>query len=803
METRDFKSYINPKSKDNMRKIFTKTTRRHLAHWLVCLTLLALPAIAQAFVIDNLKYTITDEAKNEVSVSADATELIKNVTIPAEVEYEGVKYKVTSIAKEGFWTSFQLTAIDIPNSITTIGEFAFAYCEALKTIDIPNSVTFIGGHAFEDCIGLETINISPSCPIETIEENTFAGCTSLKSFRIPDSVTYIKSYAFHNCTEITEIIIPNSVKSFNMFSFAYCEKLTSITLPNHIKALDLCLFEGCKSLTSLTIPDSVVSIDAGAFDYCESLTRIVIPNSVKTIGERAFFLCTNLSYVYIPKSVSTIHKGAFEGCPKLEDPEHPENAIYCEVEEEPEDWVLFYSYEYNGLGSRMPLNVVWASAGTLGQTFVIDNLKYTITDDVKNGVSVSANSTELSGDVVIPAEVEYEGVKYTVTSIAQEGFQECAGLTSIDIPNTVTSIGRKAFYECRSLTTANIPDSITAIEGEVFFFCENLKSITIPSNVTSIGEFAFAYCSKLAQLEIPNSVTSIDGSAFGECVSLHLLEIPESVKHIGPTAFHDCEYLTIIIEDSTSLVLDEGALSDVKMVLYKNKEEYLIDEPFIYGDKEKEHLIGYFGTDSVITIPNTVKYIEENVFRRSKATSITIPNSVTYIGKNAFNFCSMLTSITIPNSVTSIDTEAFSYCKNLTNVQIPKSVAQIGANAFYGCEKLVDDEQPKQAIYCDLKEKPEGWDVTWNYFKYDGTLCHTFWNEKASLSTNASPVITKIYASEGTIIIEGFTGDISVFNPAGQLILRRTIAEPYTEIPVVAGLYIVKAGETSERVIVR
>ncbi len=568
METKDSNGNINPKSKNNMRKLFTKTTRRHLAHWLVCLTLLALPAIAQAFVIDNLKYTITDEAKNEVSVSADTTELIGNVTIPAEVEYEGVKYTVTSIAKEGFWANFQLTAIDIPNSITTIGEFAFYACEALKTIDIPNSVTFIGGHAFENCIGLETINISPSCPIETIEENTFAECTSLTSFRIPDSVTYIKSYAFHNCAEITEIIIPNSVRSFNMFSFAYCGKLTSITLPNHIKYLDLCLFEGCKSLTSITLPDSLVVIDAGVFDYCESLTRIVIPDSVKLIGQRAFFQCTNLSYVYIPKSVSTIQEGAFEGCPKLEDPEHPENAIYCEVEEEPEDWVLFYGYEFQGLGPKLSLNVVWASAGTLGQTFAIDNLKYTITDDVKNGVSVSANSTELSGNVTIPAEVEYEGVKYTVTSIAKEGFQECAELTSINIPNTVTAIG---------------------------------------------------------------------------------------------------------------------------------------------------------------------------------------------------------------------------------------------PNAFYGCDKLADNKYPKQAIYCNIKEneKPEGWDETWNYYKYDGTLCNTYWMEEASLPTDGSTDLAKIYESEGAIIVENFTGEICLFTPAGQSILRRTATAPYTEIPVKAGLYIVKAGGVTKSVIVR
>lgn len=528
-----------------MNKLFTKTARRHLTHWFACLTILAFPAIAQAFVIDSLEYKVTDEAKNEVALTAYAIGLSGDVTIPAEVEYEGVKYKVTSI-----------------------GEYAFQYCIGLKTIDIPNSISSIGKYAFENCEGLETINISPSSPIKRIEDNTFNLCTSLTSITIPDSVTYIGSYALSSCEKLTEITVPNSVTFIDQFAFAYCGNLTSITLPNTINTLSLCLLEGCKSLSTFKIPDSVESIAAGVFDYCEGLTRIVIPDSVKLIGQRAFFQCTNLSYVYIPKSVSTIQEGAFEGCPKLEDPEHPENAIYCEVEEEPEDWILFYGYEFQGLGRKLSLNVVWASAGTLGQTFVIDNLKYTITDDVKNGVSVSANSTELSGNVTIPAEVEYEGVKYTVTSIAKEGFQECAELTSIDIPNTVTAIG---------------------------------------------------------------------------------------------------------------------------------------------------------------------------------------------------------------------------------------------PNAFYGCDKLADNKYPKQAIYCNMKEneKPEGWDETWNYYKYDGTLCNTYWMEEASLPTDGSTDLAKIYESEGAIIVENFTGDISVFNPAGQLILRRTVTDPYTEITVKAGFYMVTAGETSGRVIVR
>ena len=199
---------------------------------------------------------------------------------------------------------------------------------------------------------------------------------------------------------------------------------------------------------------------------------------------------------------------------------------------------------------------------------------------------------DYSGSVVIPASVTYLAVKYSVTSIGDEAFYDCRGLTSVTIPNSVTSIGDLAFSYCTGLTSVTIGNSVTSIGDEAFSDCTGLTSVTIGNSVTSIGEWAFAYCSGLTSVTIPNSVTSIGNNAFKGCSSLTSVTIPNSVTSIGNSAFDDCTGLTSV------------------------------------------------------TIGNSVTSIGNSAFAYCTGlTSVTIPNSVTSIGDRAFAYCSGLTSV--------------------------------------------------------------------------------------------------------------------------------------------------------------
>ena len=182
----------------------------------------------------------------------------------------------------------------------------------------------------------------------------------------------------------------------------------------------------------------------------------------------------------------------------------------------------------------------------------IDGIKY---DIITKGKVATVKKSSYSGDIVIPATVEHNGVTCSVTSIGDCAFYGCSGLTSVTIGNGVTSIGGSAFYNCKGLTSIEIPNSVTSIGNYAFKDCSGLTSVTIGNSVTSIGGCAFQYCSGLTSIIIPNSVTSIGYQAFEGCSGLTSIEIPNSVTSIGSDAFEGCSGLkSVTIPNSVTSI---------------------------------------------------------------------------------------------------------------------------------------------------------------------------------------------------------------------------------------------------------
>ena len=234
---------------------------------------------------------------------------------------------VTKISDYAFYYCKNLTSIDIPSSVTSIGNNSFYGCSKLTIrVDENNqnySTSEDGKVLFNKnkttLICYPSVNDDYTVPdsVTTIGEWAFSGCTSLTNINIPDNVTSIGEHAFYECSKLTSVTIPEGVTSIGRSAFHNCSNLTSITIPESVTSIGSSAFIGCRSLTSINIPDGVTSIGSSTFQSCTSLTSITIPEGVASIGYGAFQGCYGLTSINIPNSVSSIGDYAFKGCSKL------------------------------------------------------------------------------------------------------------------------------------------------------------------------------------------------------------------------------------------------------------------------------------------------------------------------------------------------------------------------------------------------------------------------------------------------------------------------------------------------------
>ncbi len=483
-----------------------------------------------------------------------------DVVLTLPDNYNGKGYE---IYKYAFYCD-SLTSITIPDSVTSIGRWAFGECYKLVEVINNSSLNITAGSENYGRIAYFALNVKKGGTSDVVNKDGYLFYTYGK-------INYLLSYTGTD----TALTLPDSYngKCYEIYkdAFYYCDSLTSVTIPDSVTSIGNSAFACCYSLTSVTIGSGVTSIGESAFYWCNSLTSVTIPDSVTSIGKAAFSGCSNLKSVTIGSGVTTIDDYAFYGCNSL-------TSIAVAADN------LSYQSIDGNLYSKDGKTLIQYAIGKQDASFTIPDGVTTIGDKAFSGCSSLTSVTIPDG----------------VTSIGNYAFQDCSSLTSVTIPDSVTSIGWMAFYGCSGLTSVTIPDGVTSIVNYTFYGCSSLTSVTIGGGVTSIGNYAFQNCSSLTSVTIPDGVTSIGEEAFSGCSSLTSVTIPESVTSIRYRAFYGCSGLT----------------------------------------------------------------------------SVTIPDNVTSISDFAFYGCSGLISVTIPESVTSIGDNAFDSCYNLTSITYSGTKAQ-------------------------------------------------------------------------------------------------------------------------------
>ena len=190
----------------------------------------------------------------------------------------GIKY---------YWNNQEITTLEIPSSVTSIGNNAFYGCNGLTSVDLPSSITKMGECVFYNCQNLSSVKL-PS-EITAISNSAFGECISLKNIELPAGITSIGDDAFVNCSNLQNINLPSGITTIGTGAFWYCSNLTNVILPSALASIGAIAFANCSNLANVTLSSNITSIGYSAFSDCNSLKKLTISKDVTSIKDIRFY----------------------------------------------------------------------------------------------------------------------------------------------------------------------------------------------------------------------------------------------------------------------------------------------------------------------------------------------------------------------------------------------------------------------------------------------------------------------------------------------------------------------------------
>ena len=570
-----------------------------------------------------------------------------DIVIPATVSksangswMDGDDYTVTSIAEatsssSGVFYNSNITSIEIPSTIESIGNYAFYGCRNLTEINY-NAIS--------------VTDLSSSNRVFSYAGQNGNGIT----VNFGDGVKSIPAYLFYPYSStsyspnITNVNFSSTITSIGGYAFRNCSSLSGeLDLSNtDLENIGAYAFYNCSGFSNINLPSSLDGIGSYAFGYCSGLASITLPTNLTSIGNYAFYDCSNLIEI---------------------------------------------NYNALSLADLSSNNRVFSYAGQDG-----DGITVNFGDGVERipaylfypyfSTSYSPNITNVN-------------FSSTITSIGSYAFGYCSSLSGeLDLSNTdLENIGDYAFYNCSGFSNINFPSSLVGIGRYAFSDCSNLESLTLPTNLTSIGEYAFSDCSNLieinynalflADLSSDNRVF-LDAGNDGNGITVNF---GEGIKSIPAYLF--CPYSSTSASPNITNVNFSSTITSIGSYAFGYCSR-LTSITFPSNlTSIGEYAFVYCSSLTSITLPSNLTSIGEYAFSYCFGlTNITFPSNLTSIGEYVFYCCRGLTSIDLSNytNLTSIGRYAFSQCYGLTSVTLPSSLRNIERSAFNNCFALAE-----------------------------------------------------------------------------------------------------------------
>ena len=630
---------------------------------------------------------------------------------------------------DGAFTNTNISAIELPALLTTVGKTPFAECDNLRTITLGKSMNAAAlSNVIASVPALESVNLSDEGSdylsvvdgvVYDKDATSLVYCPQGKTaaeYTIPGTVTEIPMGAFTGNKGIEKIIFAPGTEELTIGESAFSNSaIREIELPARVNSLGKNIFQNCKSLTTFSFATGYeyANIPQGMFQNCSLLGEIDIPDFVTAIEANAFNGCTVLERVGLGQNSNLVSLGvyAFSNCKNLDNVTLP--------------------------SSLEKMGIMTTGADPT----------------IKTTVSIFKGCTSLSS-IVIPDKVKV---------IGQNMFDGCTNLQSVTFPSNLTGIGLSAFLNCTSLGSVEFnPTGQIVIDREAFKNCTSLSSLSL-NGVKELNVYAFQGCTSLTSVIVPASVTAATSSTgqsaslyppmkgvfkdctslvtvvynttldimesmFENCTALESVKIAAGVKNIDDSAFKKCgsalpagKYFNVEFADGSQLAtigksVFEGCstLKSISLPDSVTKFSYNKDS---YTKSSTSNLFKDCTSLESFVVPAGLKIIAASVFENCTSLSdITLTANITDIGAKAFKNCGV-TEITVPSSVVSyganlfegssletvtlegsanLGSSMFLNCTSLKNVTLNDGIQSIGAKAFMGCTSLVGIDLPEQ-----------------------------------------------------------------------------------------------------------
>ena len=590
---------------------------------------------------------------------------------------------VTSIGDEAFKNNTSMVSVSIPDSVKSIGDSAFYGCTSLLGVVIPDSVEKTGRCAFQKCSKLASAYLPVNEKFTVINTGTFYECMSLKEIIVPDNIVKIEFDAFYNCRNLKNIDLSKNLITVGYNVFGNCKSISKIEIPKSLKNFDstwgsgtntkygvfggcsnlktvkfeegstiVCpaLFMGCDGIEEIELPDTIAKIGNSAFKSCKNLNKVIISESVTEIDNQAFAECSGLTDVEMQEGLNKICSRAFYKCGKITSINIPDSVETIEFE-------AFYQCDKLE-NIKLSENLTIVGYGVFGDCISIGKIEIPRT---LKGFNTSWGSSTNTSYGVFGGCSNLKTVKFEEgsTVVCAALFMGCDGIEKIELPNTITEIGDSSFRNCKNLVKITMNNGIDILEDFVFKGCSSLTTIDIPNTVKAIGSSSFQGCTSLTEVHLSDILKEIPASTFSGCKKLTTINFPSTLTTIGDSAFSGCEFLPEAILPSGVEKIESNAFKNCKAM----KKAVVPDTVSSIGSS------AFYGCEALadITLGSKLKKIESQTFYGCTVLpSIVLPYNVTTIGDSAFVNCTKLTQITVPRNTTSIASNAFSYPKKMT-----------------------------------------------------------------------------------------------------------------------------------------